>query len=289
MPSTLPIFYLYGEPHRTVGASFVHIEALDDRSRPSEWTIQPHSHAELMHIFAIDQGGGRMHVDGRQVSFDAPCLLLLPAMAVHGFEWLAESSGTVITMSLHYARDLLRPDADLAALFDQPRAIQIRGEQSRDIERLVAELRRELGWSAPGHRAAVDAAMLSLMVIALRNDTIESLGASPGHRSTIVARFRQRVEERFRLREPIADHARALALSETALRMACTQVAGCSPSQILDQRALLEARRALLYTNLSIAEVGFSIGFADPAYFSRFFRRLDGISPRDYRLRRGQS
>src|SRR4051812_33679686 len=43
----IPQFYLYGEPHRTVDQSFLHVESLDDRSRPSEWRIERHAHAEL--------------------------------------------------------------------------------------------------------------------------------------------------------------------------------------------------------------------------------------------------
>ncbi len=58
---------------------------------------------------------------------------------------------------------------------------------------------------------------------------------------------------------------------------------------MLDERALLEARRLLLYSNLSVAEVGYATGFEDPAYFSRFFARHTGRSPRDWRAARGQS
>ena len=49
---------------------------------------------------------------------------------------------------------------------------------------------------------------------------------------------------------------------------------------------MLEARRALLYSNLSVAEIGYAVGFADPAYFTRFFTRHEGQSPLRYRQRR---
>jgi AraC family transcriptional activator of pobA len=54
---------------------------------------------------------------------------------------------------------------------------------------------------------------------------------------------------------------------------------------MLDQRAMLDAKRALLYTNMSVAEVGYAIGFSDPAYFTRFFSRQAGVSPSAYRGR----
>ena len=52
---------------------------------------------------------------------------------------------------------------------------------------------------------------------------------------------------------------------------------------MLDQRAMLEAQRLLLYTELSVTQVAYAIGFEDPAYFSRFFTRHAGRTPRSYR------
>jgi AraC family transcriptional activator of pobA len=99
----------------------------------------------------------------------------------------------------------------------------------------------------------------------------------------MVARMRERIEERYRLREPVAAYASALGTSETALRLACAKVAGASPAAMIDQRALLEARRSLLFSDLSVSEIAYSVGFEDPAYFSRFFTRHIGRSPRQYR------
>jgi AraC family transcriptional activator of pobA len=52
---------------------------------------------------------------------------------------------------------------------------------------------------------------------------------------------------------------------------------------MLDQRAMLEAQRSLLYSSLSVAEIGYGLGFEDPAYFSRFFARHAGLSPVAFR------
>jgi AraC family transcriptional regulator, transcriptional activator of pobA len=280
----IPTFYLYGEPHRTVGDGFLHVEALDDRSRPSEWTIKPHAHAELCHIILIAVGGGSMRADDRDIRFDAPCLLIVPAMTVHGFAWIAESRGTVITMSIRYSADLARYDEAIARLFDRPGARPLGADDSCRADRMAQDLVRELGWSAPGHRAAVDSTMLALLVVALRNGETDS-GATMqrGHHAAVVARLRERIEQRYRLRESIADHAVALGMSQSALRVACLRVARMSPARMLDERALLEARRSLLYSNLSVSEIAYSLGFSDPAYFSRFFNRHTGLSPRAYR------
>lgn len=284
MPPAIPSFYLYGEPHQRVEEGFVHAEAIYDRSGPSEWTIHPHSHAELSHIFFLSSGGGSMSVDGERLHFSAPCLLLVPAMTVHGFDWVIETQGWVMTMATRYVLELAGGDGDLPRLFDKASALELAPDAVPRTTALVEDIMRELAWATPGHRAAVTSAMLGLLVTALRckgGAAVE--GATPGAHVSTVARMRERVEQRFRLREPVSEHAKALGLSETALRLACARVARMSPMQMLDERAVLEARRALLYSNLSIAEVGASIGIADPAYFSRFFRRKMGLSPQHYR------
>ena len=49
------------------------------------------------------------------------------------------------------------------------------------------------------------------------------------------------------------------------------------------ERLALEARRQILHTDLTAAEIGYSLGFKDPAYFARFFKRATGLSPTTYR------
>ncbi|NWK94460.1 AraC family transcriptional regulator [Sphingobium lactosutens] len=263
-------------------AAFVHAEALDDRSRPSEWTIQPHSHSELVHIFVIGSGGGAMQADGKELCFSAPCMIFVPAIAVHGFDWLRDTEGSVLTMATRYVGEQARHDRDLLGLFESPSAVKLSERESGRIAMLTDDIMREFSWSAPGHRSAVDAAIQSFLVLGLLHLDPESrVRPTPGMHAATVARLRERIEQRLRFREPVSGYASALGLSQTALRVACAKVAGQSPGQMLDARALLEARRSLIYSNLPVAATGFSLGFSDPAYFSRFFQRKMGMSPHE--------
>jgi AraC family transcriptional activator of pobA len=62
-----------------------------------------------------------------------------------------------------------------------------------------------------------------------------------------------------------------------------------SPLKILRRRLMLEAKRLLLYSNMTISEVAYFLGFDDPAYFSRVFRQDEGVSPRGFRIRNGDA
>jgi AraC family transcriptional regulator, transcriptional activator of pobA len=288
-PGGVPVFYLYGEPHRTAAERFVHVEYLHDRSRPNKWIIRPHAHAELSHIFLIVRGGGAMQAEENALEFAGPSLLMVPAGIVHGFKWRWESRGSVITLADSYLHDLVRRDAYLEELLRVPRAIALGAEDVASLEQALAALSKELSCAAPGYRAAMDSALLAIAVTALRRaqHLSDAFTATPGHHASLVARLRARIEKRYRLRETVSVYANALGVSPTALRVACARVTGMPPAAILDQRGLREAKRALLYSDRSIAEVGYYLGFVDPAHFSRWFRGHVGRSPRRYRAEHG--
>jgi AraC family transcriptional activator of pobA len=101
----------------------------------------------------------------------------------------------------------------------------------------------------------------------------------------LVGRFRELVENAFCESWSLPNYASALNVSESRLRHACLLVAEQTPMQIVHARILLEAKRQLLYTSMSISEVAYALGFDDPAYFTRFFSRRTGMSPRTFQAR----
>ena len=60
---------------------------------------------------------------------------------------------------------------------------------------------------------------------------------------------------------------------------------GLTPGQLTRRQRVLEAKRLLAGTDLTIRQVSDQTGFADPAYFCRFFRRETGLSPGEFRRR----
>jgi AraC family transcriptional activator of pobA len=285
--SAVPHFFLYGEPRREAGPRFLHLEALAHRSRPSNWTIRPHAHTDLHHVFALRSGTGAMTAEGRQLLFTSPCLLIVPAGVVHGFAFEAEASGTVLTIAEPYARELIRREPEFAALFTG--ASCLAAEDVDDLDQNLAKLSRELVWQAPGHAAAIEGHLLAVLVQALRLSRRAAGGADPvaGRAAMLVAKFRETIEARFRTGASLDAYAAHMAVTPAQLRRACHQIAGCPPMRLVQDRILLEAERVLLYTNMSVAEAAAYLGFEDSAYFSRFFAKRTGRPPRSVRRMAG--
>ena len=281
-----PLFFLYGEPRRGVGPRFLHLEALEVRSRPSDWMIRPHSHADLHQLFLITEGGGRMDADGCAAHFAAPGLLLLPAGVIHGFTWRPGTAGQVLTLADAYLRDLLTRAPELSSVFAAPACLA--GADAAAMGGHLDQLGRELAWSAPGHAAAIDGRLTMLLVEALRLQRREAQPRqpSPGRQAALVARFREAVEARYRSGASVEAYAADLGVTPSTLRRACAQIAACPPAGIVHDRVFLEAQRMLLYTNLTVSEAAFRLGFKDVAYFTRFFTRRAQQSPRRFRAGR---
>ena len=77
--------------------------------------------------------------------------------------------------------------------------------------------------------------------------------------------------------------AATLGITPTQLNRVCHQVLGHSALGVLHGRLVLEAQRDLAYTTLSVKQIALGLGFADAAYFSRFFLRQTGHTPSAWR------
>ena len=290
MGAPVPQFFLYGEPPQAVGDHFLHIEALDERTRPADWNIRPHRHGSLCHLFHIADGGGEMRADGERLQFSGPCLLVVPPNVVHAFRFQRETHGSVLTIADSYLAELVGRERPLAAAMDRPRQLPLEADET--ILWALGRLAREVSWQAPGHATAVDATLSILMIETLRLATRLELDARPlrlGSHAALVAQFRAEVEQAYRAQLPVEAYAKRLAVQTKRLRTACATAAAKSPLEIIHDRLMLEAKRLLSYSNMTVAEIGYFLGFEDPAYFSRFFSRHEGVGPREFRAALSQA
>jgi AraC-like DNA-binding protein len=81
----------------------------------------------------------------------------------------------------------------------------------------------------------------------------------------------------------VSDYAKYLHVTADHLGAVVRDQTGRTPGDIIRERLLLEAKRLLVHTSMNISEIAYALNFEDPAYFSRFFRRLVAKAPGDFR------
>lgn len=288
----LPTYALYGEPGRTQATDWLHCERIAERSQRHDWEIRPHRHAALVQILHIARGTAQAWLDGRSLPLAGPCVLLLPALVPHGFVFAPDIDGTVVTVLEQHLARLLAGTPALAAQLGQVQCCQWPDGAPAAAALLVAvdQLRAEFAASASWRELALDAALLQLVVQLGRVLPGQAQGdaavARTGARALAhVQRLRALVEARFRQQPGLAELAALLGITPTQLNRVCHQVLGHSALGVLHGRLVLEAQRDLAYTTLSIKQIGLDLGFADAAYFTRFFQRETGLTPSAWRAR----
>jgi len=99
----------------------------------------------------------------------------------------------------------------------------------------------------------------------------------------IVREYNFLVEQNFRTKHTVAEYADLLNKSPKTLSNLFSKLANKTPLQYIQDRRMLEARRLLRYTDKSVKEIAYEIGFEDLQTFSRFFKKQEGVSPTDFK------
>lgn len=284
-----PIFKLYGEAQAWPAPDLLHCETIESRSRLHAWHIETHRHADLAQLLYVRQGGVRLQLEDWQGERRGPLLVVLPVLCVHAFEFEPSVEGFVVTLPVPQVERLKqRCQRAGQGLFLVAGCLDLSGPDAPWIDQLIGQLVAEYEGHKPGREVMLEALLDSLAIWLLRQHRPEPGAALPRRAEQHLGRFLALVEQHYREHWSLGRYAAALGISGVHLNGLCRQLAGASALAIVHQRLLLEARRTLTYTQASVGEIADALGFADPAYFARFFRRGIGQSPLNYRRLAGQ-
>jgi len=222
---------------------------------------------------------------------------LTPPTFPHAFVTDADSDGHVLTVRQELVWPLLEGQQGLAQGPQiAPLCVAV-GELGAhyDVEvmrlnLLFDELRSEFAGDRPG-RALSLAALTRLIFISLLRLSTRSIQSQPARREDlqIFQRFNALIEANYQAHWALERYAEQLGVTEARLNDICRRIADLPSKRLVYDRLMQEAKRLLLFTGSSVNEICYQLGFTDPAYFSRFFTRNAGITPGEYRLRKGEA
>lgn len=276
--NTPPVIPKYG--FNGPSALGIEVKPLTFISEKAEQASKIHR-ADFYQLLWIEQGRLSLTLDFEDVSLsDEEALLISPGQVVRfgtdslpkGFavlfvpEFIGEASSDV--QLLHQLLGASLRGYRVSSLHDLP------------ILELMQQLMHELTEVESMYQLIIARSCLRILLA----EVARRLPREAERGSELAGLFFQAVEEHHHHLYTIQDYQQKLGVMEKQLASAVRQAVGMTPKAYLDQRRLLEAKRLLSFSELSIKEVAFKLGFDEPTNFNKFFRKHAGLSPGDFRL-----
>lgn len=280
----IPQFALYGEQNRDASAEFVHIELIETRSRLYDWHIGSHTHPGLFQVLFLLGGEVRASIGDAVWQCGGPVAITIHPSVVHGFDFSPGAHGYVLTVDQNVIFSAAHGQGDLySSLFVQPLAIDLSGIHQRLVA-LLENLSMEAAWPEYGHTLMLEWLARSALLLLVRAQAETKLADQSGRSDfELFSRFRAEVEQHYKEQWQVGQYAEVLRVTPTRLNRLCLKLSGKSAFDLTQDRLMLEACRKLTYLPASIASIAYELGFQDPAYFSRLFKKRMGRTPKEFR------
>ncbi|CUX47190.1 helix-turn-helix domain-containing protein [Rhizobium oryzihabitans] len=274
---------LYGE-EALQGTDFrFHCETLFSRSSLHRFEIGLHRHSAFLQILYIWGGEGDALLDGRIEAIRPPVAIVVPPDFEHGFRFSRDIGGVIVTVLPGALPASVQ--ALLLRNFQQPVLLPLQGFTDGDRLRSGFEhISGEYEAREIGRDAMIEGQLASVVTLLAR--VMRPLMASSGE-GLAERRFELLLSLIARhIREPrkAEFYAQKLGLSETHLNRLVRSVCGLSLQRLVARRQIEIAQQELIFTVSTVQMIAEGLGFADPAYFNRFFKRETGMTPRAWRL-----
>lgn len=253
----------------------IRVERLQDRLIPK--IPFPHKH-DFFQIVIIHSASGWHEVDFHKHKVKANQVYLIKPGQVHGWKLPKSTKGFII----EYTVESLPPEKN-GNLAQQSRHLPDLYKFSKACKSLqpsfVQLMESEYLQKAPLHEACLQNYLQILLLELLRTTAAKKTLST----EDLTVQFTDLVETHYRQEHNVQFYAQKLKITPKILSGKIQKSLGKPAKEIILQRCLLEAKRLLSYSNLSISEIGYELGFEDPNYFSRFLKNNMRISAVKFR------
>lgn len=251
--------------------------------------LKPHTHTFYQIIWFMS-GEGKHYVDFKEFDVKENTLFFIPKGQIHYFDG-NQYDGCII----HFNESFIANDENYINIFlkhnifdsfEKEPLFHIRQADCKELQNIVNQMQAEI-WTPNqfAHREYLKV-LLNLFLIVVQRFGIrkDCNGLSMNNPSHILfVKFRQLVETNYHKIHTVSEYADRLNISGKTLTNCTKEISHQTPLEIISERITLEAKRLLAYSGKNINEIGFDLGFEDPSYFVKFFKRHAGTSPTDFR------
>lgn len=254
-------------------------------------------HAPVINKFQvllwIEEGTGRLMYEMQEYEFTGPCLILAPPFRPFAFVEppFIKATAVQFTNEFYWFQRNNPLDDCSGTLYSRECGLPIVTLEEQDIvpiQSLFTGIYKEFEVYTPPDREMLFAYLKALLIHTLRIINLKHQEPQPYSNGfhadyAVLRNLMHLINDNFRTLKRPSDYADLLHITTGALTKTARKYYGKTVSSLIQERVLEEARRELALTELSIKEIAAALGYDDPYYFSRLFKKLSGIPPETYR------
>ncbi len=263
---------------------------LSENIRPPASDV-PHRH-NYQEIIVVHTGHGQHTIDGQLIDLTPYTVALVAKGQVHRFEHATQLTGWLVRFTDDFLPAGLggatsNYHATILNQFGRTHTLPLTANELQPLTHVLNLM--ELEWTRPTglHSESCFRHLLSILLIHLERVYRQSIVAQQQHAEDhVYQQFLTLLDAEFARRHDVQFYAAALQISSVKLSRILSRMLGKSTKTLIDERIVLEAQRYLQYTDFSIKEIAFALGYNDLFHLSKTFKRITGIAPQTFREQR---
>jgi AraC-like DNA-binding protein len=240
----------------------------------------PHKHKNYFEIIYLSQGSGYHFIDLGKYKVEPPIMYFIRQEQVHYWELDSEPEGYVVIIKKPFIEDCF--DQELKKLFiDFTNECCLRLKNQQSIE-LLMKLLVDENDKAGKNSILIIQGLLKALLAKVHEEAVP-VNTRRMPKSDLYHSFIAILGSSNGIKSKIQFYADQLNTSPQNLNAACRKAANQSATEVLSEFVLSEAKRLLLYTEKTVSEISFALEFADSSYFVKYFKRLTGQTPLEFK------
>lgn len=251
---------------------------------------KPHVHT-FYEIIWFKEEGGIHTVDFQDYEIKKDMLIFLAPGQVHHFNGTKRNKGLTIKLCADFLTEGCNEEDtfinfDIFNSFNDKPYCTIEPEIAKELNKYIEEIESEKSHVREFGHSALMRALIKIILIyihrhGINKDYESQKKTKASHR--LFMKFRGLLEENYTHIHTVKEYADMLNVSSKTLSNSVLECSGQTPLEFINNRIIIESKRLLRFSDLMIKEIGYNMGYDDPSYFVKFFKRATGYLPFDFR------
>ena len=246
-----------------------------------------HRHS-FYHLVLFTNGGGTHTIDFENFEVKPGQIYFMIPGQVHSWSFEGFTDGYIINFSSSFIQSFILQHGylDNFSFFSGNLAdavINLPDETYTAIKPLFETILTEAASPATASADMIRLLMLQIFILVNRLSASPVLGGNSSYNQILLKSFKNLIEHHYTDIKLPKDYAAMLYITPNHLNAVCKDLMGVSAGELIRNRVLLEAKRMLTNPQLSISEISLKLNFSDNSYFTKFFKKLEDITPEEFR------